>query len=402
MLLSLRSDGQNFWPVAVGLCAINVAHVVKSGIWLLVHRRSHLRLRLIHWTELQISAGYVVYFLGFALVCLGAVSQHFLPLFSVPYLIVTLMLFFSNIENNLFLAQKKFRIFEGVQLALIAAKFSMPQLINWNYALMFFMAGAIYLTVLGLLLTIILSCSLFGFLYRGLERWKVKSLLWMTLYYLFSGLTFIYVIKGVIEYYDDENIITREQTRDYVGFRSQNEEILHASAWMLIVFSFACLLMHVCWVRDIKTYLARVIYKNDLRKEVSLRTLSKDFSFRVIQYSAVFFKKTDAHAASDQKRHADHPQPESRQSTSLSQSREPDQSAENMQQTDCVVCFDSHPNIIHDPCGHGGVCKDCALEYIKNETTCMFCRSKIDRFYVIEYCPEQKCHFAKGEINLTC
>ena len=240
---------------------------------------------------MQISVGYLIYFLGFLLVFLNIISYRVLPLFSVPYILVTILLFFSNIENNLFLAQKKFAIFEGAQLALIATKFSLPQLVNWNYGLIFFMAGSIYLTVLGLLLTIILSCSLFGFLYRGLEKWKIKSLIWMTLYYLFTGLTYIYIIKGVIEFYDDENIITREKTEDYIQFKSDNQEILQTSAWMLIIFNTLCLFMHIFWIKEIKKYLSRVIYKNDLRKEISLRTLNKNFSFKVIQYSAVFFKK---------------------------------------------------------------------------------------------------------------
>ena len=337
--------------------------------------------------------------MGFLLVFLGPLPVKYLPIFALPYLIVSILLFFSANDNNVFLAQKKFAIFEGVQLALIAAKFSIPELVNWNYALIFFMASAIYLTVLGLLLTIILSCSMFGFLYRGLEGWKIKSLVWMTWYYLFTGLTFIYLIKGVIEFYDDENLINREHTDNYTLFKSTNAEILVTAAIMLIVLNFVNFLMHVFWAEDIKKYLTKVIYKNELRKEISLRTLSKNFSFKVIQYSAVFFKKQgvatkEALQKIEAKNNADEINENKKIPLSVI---EESQKAED---SECIVCYDQKPNIIHDPCGHGGLCKGCALEYIKNENTCMFCRVKIQKLFLIEYSKEEKCHYAKGEIKL--
>lgn len=382
--------------MALGFCIINGIHLMKNIFFLMINRKSHFKIKLIYWTEFQISAGYLIYFMGFLLTLLKIISYKFLPLFACPYLMITTMLFFSNIENNLFLAQKKFAIFEGVQLALIATKFSMPQLVNWNYALIFFMAGSIYLTVLGLLLTIILSCSLFGFLYRGLERWKIKSLIWMTFFYLFTGLTFIYVIKGVIEYYDDENIITRVKTNDYVWFKSENTEILQTSAWMMVVLNTICLFMHVLWSEDIKKYLSRVIYKNDLRREISLRTLSKNFSFKVIQYSAVFFKTEDKCNEIEEKGKAEEKENSVETKNEINENKE----GKVHEDSECVICFDAKPNIIYDPCGHGAVCKECSLEYIKNEETCMFCRKRIEKLYIIEYDQNNHCHFAKGEINL--
>lgn len=400
LILCLMENGQNFWPVALGFCLINLAHVIKNIYYLIVHRRSHIKIKLVFWIELQISSGYFLFFLGFFLVFIGLLPAKFLPIFALPYLIVSITLFFSANDNNIFLAQKKFAIFEGVQLALIAAKFSIPELINWNYALLFFMAGAIYLTVLGLLLTIILSCSLFGFLYRGLEGWKIKSLIWMTWYYLFTGLTFIYLIKGVIEFYDDENLVAREQTSNYVLFHSSNTDILFTAGVMLIVLNFINLMMHLFWAEDIKKYLTKVIYKNELRKEISLRTLSKNFSFKVIQYSAVFFKKQGVAA----KQALEKIENQNNQNGEVAEKKKVPINVQNEakkhEDSECIVCYDRKPNIIHDPCGHGGLCKGCALEYIKNETTCMFCRVKIQKFYLIEFSKQEGCHYAKGEIKL--
>ena len=68
------------------------------------------------------------------------------------------------------------------------------------------MGVSVYLLVLGLLMSIILSCSLFGFLYRDIESWKVKSLLWMTWFYLWTGIVFVYLVKGAVLYYEDDFI----------------------------------------------------------------------------------------------------------------------------------------------------------------------------------------------------
>jgi hypothetical protein len=308
------------------------------------------------------------------------------------------MLFFNSNENNFFISQKKLAIFESLQLMLIAVKFSVPALINWNYALIFFMATAIYLTVLGLLLTIILSCSLFGFLYRGLESWKIKSLFWMTWYYLFGGLTTIYLIKGVIEFYDDENIITREQTKSYLDFKSSYPEILVTSGFMLLILNSANLLVHLLWEEDIKKYLTKVIYKNEIRKEISLRFLTKDFSFKVIQYSSVFFKKETEQSKEEQSK-AFQSKTETVQEETTSQELV-GQFIPEPANAECIVCFDASPNIVQDPCGHGGICRECALEYMKTEEKCMVCREKISRLYLIEYNTKEQCFYAKGEINL--
>ena len=158
--------------------------------------------------------------------------------------------------------------------------------------------------------------------------------------------------------------------------------------------------MHVFWADDIKKYLTKVIYKNELRKEISLRTLSKNFSFKVIQYSAVFFKKQGVATKEALEKIEEKEQAgdiaENKKKIPLSVIEE----SQKGEDSECIVCYDQKPNIIHDPCGHGGLCKNCALEYIRNESTCMFCRVKIDKLFLIEYSKEEGCHYAKGEIKL--
>ena len=67
---------------------------------------------------------------------------------------------------------------------------------------------------------------------------------------------------------------------------------------------------------------------------------------------------------------------------------------------ECIVCCDNFPNAVQSPCGHGGLCKACGLEYLKNESKCMVCRKKIETLLIIEKDPETQCYFAIGEIKL--
>ena len=100
------------------------------------------------------------------------------------------------------------------------------------------MCIAIYLIVLGLLMSIILSCSLFGFLYRDIESWKVKSLIWMTWYYLWNGIVFTYLIKGVVIFYEELDLIPINVTfENYLGFKSFHADVLYVAAVLLLIAS---------------------------------------------------------------------------------------------------------------------------------------------------------------------
>ena len=61
----------------------------------------------------------------------------------------------------------------------------------------------------------------------------------------------------------------------------------------MIICAVINLVFHVIWKKEIKRYLAKVIYRNELRKEISLRFLSKSFTFNLIQVSSTYFMKSD-------------------------------------------------------------------------------------------------------------
>jgi hypothetical protein len=45
----------------------------------------------------------------------------------------------------------------------------------------------------------------------------------------------------------------------------------------------------------------------------------------------------------------------------------------------CIICYTNEPNIIIEPCGHGGMCQGCMLNLIQKERICPFCR-KVPNF----------------------
>ena len=381
IIISLLAVKQNFWPIAAAFCFINFVHVIKNVYFLHQYRDSSFKIKLVFWVELHFSLGYFIFFLGFLLLMLGYITTKFFLLYSLPYLGLTVFLFFASSDDNLFLSQKKFSFIEGIQLVLIAMKFGQIITISWNYVLILFMAAAIYLTVLGLLMSIILSCSVFGFLYRELEPWKVKSLVWMTWYYLTTGLIFIYLIKGVVHFYGEEDLFAIPVS-SYLAYQSNQYQILYVAAVMMIVFSMVNLIFHLVWKEDIKRFLTKVIYKNELRKEISLRFLTKSFTFKLIQISTTYFMRPDNKGGNG----------------------EPEKQAVDQPRIDekepCLFCYDAMPNIMLDPCNHGGVCKTCITTYLKgNEGKCPFCKDKIKRLFLIEYNEAEKQYYAKGEIK---
>lgn len=407
IIASLTHFQQNFAPVALLLCCINLAHMIKNIIYLHLYRGSNSRIRTIFILEFNISLGYFIYFLGFFLLMSHLISAKFFMLYSLPYLALTLFLFFYNAGDNMYLSQKKFSLFEAFQMVMISLKFVQIASVDWNYILIFFMTAAIYICVIGLLLMIILSCSLFGFLYRGLEPWKVKALIWMTWYYMSTGIMYMFIMKGVVQFYGEDTPFIVRVISDYTNYQSGTFDLLYSSAVLMVLLTAVNLVMHILWKHEIKKYQAKVIYKDELRKEVSLRFLTKSFTFKLIQVSTTYFTKPDAMDAKK-------PDTDKLEAVNIAEGKEPTEkdlgsvkNADNVKISSsksdsdlCVFCYMEKPNIMIDACGHGGVCKTCMLCYLKEDgAKCPFCKGAINKLYVISFDENEKQYYAKGEIK---
>lgn len=40
----------------------------------------------------------------------------------------------------------------------------------------------------------------------------------------------------------------------------------------------------------------------------------------------------------------------------------------------CVICFENDPDSVYLPCGHGGICYECAMDVMKKTGECYLCR----------------------------
>ncbi|KAL4441307.1 hypothetical protein ABPG74_013602 [Tetrahymena malaccensis] len=54
------------------------------------------------------------------------------------------------------------------------------------------------------------------------------------------------------------------------------------------------------------------------------------------------------------------------------------------EQQTCLVCFVNQPNSVLMPCGHGGICADCAKDVCKKNGCCYLCRQEIQNIYQLE------------------
>jgi hypothetical protein len=380
LLFCIKRYNQNYMPLALMGTLISLIYVLRNIYRLIVGWKSHSRIKFINWVEFQLSAGYFLMMLGCLLLLSNYINIIYLPIFMFPYLIISFIIFMFRSDDNAYLAQKNHCLIESLQFFMLTLKFLDPETMNWNMTMLFLTSSGIYMTTAGLLLMVILSCTLFGFMYQSLERWKIKALTWMTLYYLFSGITFIYIVKGITDYYHDGDVILQARIHSYLDFSSNETEILETAGMMLIIFNFIFFCMFLFWKKEIKKYLSRIIFKKDIRKEVSLRMFRENFTFKVIQFSAVFFKR-NTQEESDKKPKEETPKVK-------------------LTDEDCIVCYSAMPNIMQEPCGHGGMCKECCLEYIKTEQKCMVCRKRIESILLIEQDPQDLSFYAKGQVKL--
>lgn len=112
-----------------------------------------------------------------------------------------------------------------------------------------------------------------------MRKYKIKALAWLTWYYVWSGLIYIYIIKGVISYYNEDQIYQHKVIEDYTRYKSDSYQILLIVGYLLSSFSLVHLCLHLWWKKELKMYFQKVIFKNELRREVQLRFLQKKFMF---------------------------------------------------------------------------------------------------------------------------
>lgn len=396
-VLCFRFWDQQLWPIAAGLLlhALLVTFLAARQLYLYWTSDAAIKMPII--VDLNEGVCLQIYFLGFLLYLTGEMPPRPLPLFAVPGLAYSTLVFLYYSEESLSVSTRKFMVIEWLQLLLISLKVSGSVATTWNYTLFLFMAGAIYLAVLGIFLGMILACSVVGMLQGRVLGWKSRALCWMTWNYLSSGIVYIFVMKSLIHFYNDDGASSEGPVTDFRNFKN-------AAAGEEVIRSMVCLaaISLTSWVpalfmkKDITRFLAKVVYKHEVRKEVSLRTISKSFTFKLIQASTTYFLKPNQQPNDEKASPLSPGEPTPHPSTAANSTppafdREP-----------CFMCCDALPNTMLDPCGHGGVCKVCVVSYLKNQgERCPICKIRMERVFVLDYDEEDGRYITKGEIKLT-
>lgn len=71
--------------------------------------------------------------------------------------------------------------------------------------MLYYSCISIYILILGLLLSMMLFCTVFETYYNRMSSWKIKALLWTTWFYISSGVSFIYLVKGILIFYREKD-----------------------------------------------------------------------------------------------------------------------------------------------------------------------------------------------------
>jgi hypothetical protein len=382
LLLCMAHPDQALWPLALTLLLASIFLASRHAIGLYTHWNGAAQLKSTCLVDLNVAVAFSLYFLGFALYFWGEIQARSLPFFSLPLVVFSLFLLFQTSDNP-YLGQKRFIIIEVGQLVAIALKVGGYLVSGWSYLLFVYTAAVVYALVVGFFLLIILSCSFTGIIYQNIYKWKIRSLTWMSWYYLSTGFMFLALIKGTLQFYRDEVPGSYHPDVVYNQYNNGPSRALMEAGVLMMVLSFINLTLHMLWEKDIRRFLAKVVYRNEVQKEIALRLLSKSFTFRMVQISATYFSKVP----SDQPAKGQGEVSLSLPNKTIGE-KEP-----------CMLCCERDPDIVMEPCNHGGICRSCMVNYLNGKARkCPFCKTDIAGVYLLEEDPKTRTITAKGQI----
>ena len=377
VIFSLVYTNEIMWPVA--LVAL-LCFAVKSGanVFQATKLPRELRgARIELLVEAKIAGCYALYSLGFLLLFLRVVSASCFLYFSFPYLLLSLLLLFLKSEESPVFNNHRFAVFEALQLFLVALKFTNLNFFSWNSSLLYFKLCCAVMIAFGLILLTIILASVFKPSNTSIQQWKIKGVVAMMWNYLTTGVTYFAMTKGVVVLMDGEEEAEMVNNLMY-GERFGSSDILMLASIFLIIVSLANFIIHIALRKEIKLFLAKVIYPEESKRQISLRFFNKSFEFGLVRVSAAYFN--------------------------FDQSSQPAQHGEeNDIDNYCVICFDNFSDIVLKPCGHSGLCRACVLKSIAVKgQKCPICRCRICNIFFISFEKEQKQYRARGEIRVHC
>lgn len=376
VIFSLLYTNEVLWPVALVCLLINLlqagTNLYKLATVPGLHRDQRFELLL----EVKIALCYAVYALGFLLLFLKAISCRYFVFFSFPYLLLAMFLLFLRSDDSFAFNSHRFAIVEAFQLLFIALKFTDLDFLSWSLSLIYVKLCCVYMVAFGLVLLLIVVVSLVKTSLAAVHLWKLKAVAAMLWHYLTIGATYFALTKGVIEMAGEGAADFAEG--DFSIEKAGSTDTLMLASIFLIIVSLSNLIIHVLLRKEIKLFLAKVMYPQESKRQISLRFFNKNFEFGLVRVSAAYFNFDGRRPAEEGR-------------------------ADEEAESHCVICFDSLSNIVLKPCGHSGFCRECVIRsVVAKGKKCPICRCRICNIFVISFEKEQRQFMARGEIRVDC
>lgn len=385
MMLAIHFCAKGHWEYLTGMMGLFASLLVFRNQGLLVaNYNSDPKLKQIYTIESGIQICMV-------LVLLGASMYAYFPdsrmtwLFAQPYIAFGIYICFLNHTQNEFTGSKLFTVIEGIQFLVIALKMDNIITLEWSFIMIYFMLCCIYMIVLGCILTVVLLCTIVGYMYKDMESWKVKSLIWLSLYYGGYGFCMLNLMKIFM--------VEQPKNMPYIDLYNipcpRHTTLFVVSCIVMLLNSQALCVLHLTFKQSIKKYFARVMFKDDLRRELAIKKINKDFPLRFIQLSSTFFKKdTDLTPEAQELEKSvicdnissnGDLKPTAKANVDI-----PDNISTKTGENFCVICYTNPPNTLAEPCGHSSICDECIFELLQREKKCPLCRKEMATIYIIK------------------
>jgi hypothetical protein len=370
VLISLGLNADFKQPIAFIFLVASLFFVETSLRSIIKNSHKHQDLLRHGIADLLHAICYSLFFLGTILYFSELISGLTLFACSLLYCLFGIGVNCYPAAAHSYFSHRKLVLFEALQVMLITLKLCKVSPLGWTLTLTPLGVSAFYFTVLGVFMKILLMMSI---LLRGLpvhDAWLIKATLWESWDFLTTGISYLLFIKGIGLHYD-QKILQSILKNQIVLF--SDSSCLFLSCGFLLAVSAISLTMCLCWKASIIDYLRKVLYKEDLMKEIIQDELNPCHQTSLAQISPTYFIKQ-----------------------SLSKATTIDKTPFNEV---CVFCCDRETNIVIDPCGHGGICRECALNYFKDrDRNCPFCKQTSEEVFVIEFDRDQQIFKTKAQI----
>lgn len=158
-------------------------------------------------------------------------------------------------------------------------------------------------------------------------------------------------------------------------------DLYHASIYYLVPF------FTFFWVTMAMRNINATIDLNDLRQNRITNKQGLNYVLNLVQKGPTLFGMSTGGQTGDQTIPAE---ATGQGAGGITGTNIADDQIQQSEGAECVVCIEKVNECLVFPCMHTGICRACALEYLKKKNTCMYCRGPITKIAVIQKISEKE------------